>query len=120
MSDASRYRIHGVRLTCKHCAGELFTHRTGQLNTAGLTFLNLDWLNPSADVYVCQRCGFLHWFLDAGHRREVDADEEASPPLPPEPADLDDASTTTQCLSCGAVIPAGKDTCENCGWTYRN
>jgi hypothetical protein len=68
MSEATGYRIGGVRLSCKHCGGEAFTHRQGQLNTAAMSFLNLDWLNRSADIYVCDGCGFLHWFLEAGER----------------------------------------------------
>lgn len=30
-----------------------------------MTFLNLEWMNKSATVFVCVRCGRLEWFLDA-------------------------------------------------------
>ena len=117
MTEANRYRIADKRLSCKHCGGEVFSHRSGQINTAALTFLNLDWLNASADIYVCARCGFLHWFLGGEHWRESeDADEVA---LPPEPADIDDRSSATECLSCGAQIAVGENACGACGWSYR-
>jgi hypothetical protein len=119
MGEASRYRIHGVGLKCQHCGGDVFAHRTAQLNTPALTFLNLDWLNRSSDVYVCERCGFLHWFLDAGHRQVAGAAEEFAPALPPEPIDGDDASSPTTCLACGTTIEPGQDACGKCGWTYR-
>ncbi|MEM9594839.1 MAG: hypothetical protein AAGD06_11265 [Acidobacteriota bacterium] len=55
--------VHGGKLICKHCGHNGFAHRRAQLNTAGLTLFDLDFLNKSADVYACKRCGFLHWFL---------------------------------------------------------
>ena len=30
----------------------------------------------------------------------------------------DDQSEDAPCLSCQATIPAGSDTCPNCGWSY--
>ena len=38
--------------------------REAQLNTAGMTFLKLDWLNKTATIFVCEDCGRLEWFLD--------------------------------------------------------
>ncbi len=34
-----------------------------QLNTSTATFFKLDWLNASGICYVCDQCGFIHWFL---------------------------------------------------------
>jgi predicted nucleic-acid-binding Zn-ribbon protein len=56
--------INGKTLTCIHCGGDSFDERQAQLNTAGMTFLKLDWLNKSATVFVCETCGRLEWFLD--------------------------------------------------------
>jgi len=33
------------------------------LNTKVLTFFEADWLANTAEVFVCARCGFLHWVL---------------------------------------------------------
>jgi hypothetical protein len=27
------------------------------------TFFNFDWANPSAECFVCDGCGHIHWFL---------------------------------------------------------
>ena len=43
--------------------GYEFDERSAQLNTMGLTFLDLDWANRSATVLVCKVCGHLEWFL---------------------------------------------------------
>ena len=29
-----------------------------------MAFFDLDWLNKSAEVFVCEECGKLEWFLD--------------------------------------------------------
>lgn len=50
-------------MRCHHCGGGDFDRREAQLNTAGMTFLNLDWANRSAACFVCRACGFIHWFL---------------------------------------------------------
>lgn len=54
--------ISGHRLVCPVCGGEHFWQRSTQLNTAGLTFLKLDWANASAENYVCDTCGYMFWF----------------------------------------------------------
>ena len=56
--------VHGGRLECKHCGHGEFEERKAQLNTAVASLFELDFLDKSAEVYVCRRCGFLHWFLD--------------------------------------------------------
>jgi predicted nucleic-acid-binding Zn-ribbon protein len=84
-------------LVCHHCGGTEFTQRRAQLNTAVLTFFDLDWLNATADVFVCDRCGYLHWFLN--------------PKLLLADGPLD-------CLACGAPIPDGQTECPVCGWTW--
>lgn len=60
---ASAITKAGKLLTCSHCGCERFYERSAQLNTAGATFLGLDWANQSARVYVCRDCGHLEWFL---------------------------------------------------------
>jgi hypothetical protein len=62
--EPRRVTIAGYELKCNHCGGNAFTGREALLNTAGMTFLDLEWLNASAEVLVCSRCGRLEWFLD--------------------------------------------------------
>jgi len=101
MSDEERVTINGKPLTCGHCGNDVFLTRRAQLNTRLATFLGLDWINESADVFVCSKCGQLHWFL----RREGAAQQNE---------DYD-----VECVQCGKVIPAGESVCAHCGWTYK-
>lgn len=61
--EAIEVEIGGNPLRCPICGTERFHKRRAQLNTAGLTFLGLDWTNPSATCYVCAKCGHVLWFL---------------------------------------------------------
>ena len=99
MSEAQEVVICRKNLACAHCGRTVFVARRAQLNTALATFVNLDWLNESADVYVCSQCGHLHWFLT--------------------PKAAQDENYEIACFSCGATIPPGQTTCEKCGWTYK-
>ena len=114
MSDSGLFTIGGVPLSCKHCGHGEFSHRRAQLNTRFLSFLDLDWLNASADVYACTRCGFLHWFLPEAVETPL-IDEAA---LSAERLRLQEAPTAILCLACGATIPADSATCAECGWSY--
>jgi len=52
----------GIKVICLHCKHEYFHKGNALLNTRGLTFFNLDWLNDSATTLICAQCGFIHWF----------------------------------------------------------
>jgi len=56
----------GKELTSLICGGNRFYKREALLNTPGMTFLNLDWANASANCCVCSDCGYIHWFLATG------------------------------------------------------
>jgi predicted nucleic-acid-binding Zn-ribbon protein len=55
--------VQGQVLKCHTCGHDEFHRREAQLNTAAATFFNMDWANASAVCEVCDRCGFIHWFL---------------------------------------------------------
>jgi len=59
----STIEVRGIQIRCSHCGSIRFSERKAQLNTAGMTFLNLDWANKSATVLVCESCGKLEWFI---------------------------------------------------------
>lgn len=61
--DVKSYEVLGKVLHCQICGHDEFARREAQLNTAGLSFLNMDWLNTSAVCFVCDKCGYIHWFL---------------------------------------------------------
>jgi len=98
MEQPVRVIVSDRPLRCPHCHQELFFERSWQLNTAGMSFLNLDWLNSSATNYVCAGCGRIEWFTKIPATQSVECD--------------------TECLECGAAIPHGVTICEKCGWTY--
>ncbi len=54
----------GKQLTCPICNNTTFVARKVLLNTKGLTFFGLDWLNKNAEVYTCSNCGYLYWFAE--------------------------------------------------------
>jgi predicted nucleic-acid-binding Zn-ribbon protein len=56
-------RKSGKEFACLACGGNRFFKREALLNTPGMTFLNLDWANATAQCYVCGDCGYIHWFL---------------------------------------------------------
>jgi predicted nucleic-acid-binding Zn-ribbon protein len=55
--------LKGKALSCLVCGNDHFFKQEGQLNTAGLTFLGLDWANATALCCVCDSCGYIHWFM---------------------------------------------------------
>jgi len=63
-----RYSAGGFEIECSHCKNRVFKEGSAQLNTAGMSFLNLDWLNKSAIVLICTRCGLIQWFNDPPDR----------------------------------------------------
>ncbi len=71
-------------LSCHVCEGLLFAQREIKMTTTGLTFLNLDWLNRTADGVICIRCGFVHTFMGDGYEW-VDPDAVNPDDLPEDP-----------------------------------
>ena len=55
--------IRGNKIKCTACGNDHFWHRKAQLNTSILTFFKLDWLNKEAECFICDQCGYIHWFL---------------------------------------------------------
>jgi len=59
-----------MEIVCQHCQHDHFEKGEALLNTRGLTFFDLDWLNGSAITLACTRCGFIHWFAREVQRVE--------------------------------------------------
>ena len=51
------------RLSCLVCGEVSFAYRPVLLNTAGMTYLGIDWANRAAVGAICRGCGFVHEFL---------------------------------------------------------
>lgn len=68
--EASGYEIAGHAVQCPHCRNAEFEEKEVLLNTRGLTFLKLDWLNRSATALICTRCGLVQFFSRRGESGE--------------------------------------------------
>ncbi len=51
-----------MQISCTHCGYEYFGQGKALLNTRGMSFFDLDWLNADATTLICNRCGYIHWF----------------------------------------------------------
>lgn len=60
---ASIHEIAGKQLSCPHCGHDQFWRRSTLMNTRGLSFFGLEWANKEAENYVCDRCGYVFWFM---------------------------------------------------------
>lgn len=61
--------VAGRLLTCVVCgSGQEFARREVSLNTKGMSFMGLDWMNRSGDGAVCTTCGYVHVFLGDAHQ----------------------------------------------------
>jgi hypothetical protein len=60
--EAREITIAGRHLCCQVCEFTRFYRREAELST-GASFFGQDWANPKADCYVCEQCGFVHWFV---------------------------------------------------------
>ena len=61
--EPAEVEIHGKLLRCEICGHDAFWRREALLNTAVATFFDVEWANPSATCFVCDGCGYIHWFL---------------------------------------------------------
>jgi hypothetical protein len=61
--SARSVEINGTPLSCQVCSHDAFVERPAQLNTRAATFFGFDWANPTARCYICERCGYIHWFM---------------------------------------------------------
>ena len=64
VEDGNEFSAAGTKIMCPHCGASRFTSRSAKLNTTMMTFFDLDWLNHSATVLVCQRCKKIQWFME--------------------------------------------------------
>ncbi len=55
--------VRDKALICMFCGHPRFVQRRVQLHTGLRTFFSLEWTNRRAKCFVCEHCGFIHWFL---------------------------------------------------------
>ena len=66
----AEYAAAGKKMVCTHCGASEFIEGSAQLNTADMTFAQLDWADKSATTLACTNCGKIQWFILRPERRE--------------------------------------------------
>ena len=61
---SNTYYVVGKQVQCPHCGHWEFEKRQVLMNTRGVTFFNLDWLNRGATALTCAKCSHIEWFQD--------------------------------------------------------
>lgn len=71
VTPTTRYRVGDISLICPVCGHGEFDRREMLMNTSGMTFMNMDWLNSSACALVCQKCKRIELFAETPSERQV-------------------------------------------------
>lgn len=62
-TDGVPLEVMGREVPCPVCGHDRFWTRRTLMDTRGAAFFGLDWAQPTAENYVCVRCGHVLWFL---------------------------------------------------------
>jgi hypothetical protein len=121
--DPEEIYINDAMLVCNQCEYDQFYSSKYNPSKDALNFLGLDGMCTSVDVFICSRCGFIHWFastLPTETEKPVSSipSEKHEESVIPE-KDSEDLSEPSECMSCGKEIPKGRDQCLFCGWSYK-
>lgn len=60
----STAEVDGHQLKCLMCHHESFHKRRSHFDMSLATTMNPDWADRQAYCYVCDHCGFVHWFIE--------------------------------------------------------
>ncbi|MCP4198537.1 MAG: hypothetical protein GY762_15430 [Proteobacteria bacterium] len=60
--ESTQVKKAGESLVCKHCGNREFLVHDVKLKSAWMQFIQDDWLSEFAEVNICARCGYAHWF----------------------------------------------------------
>lgn len=61
--EAREVRIAGHRLRCQVCDYTRFFRREAGLHTGAPSFFGQDWAHSTATCFICEQCGYVHWFV---------------------------------------------------------
>jgi len=62
-SEYHETTVNGVKLVCPICKNDKFWDRATLMNTAGMTFLGIEYFNEEAVNHICSKCGYIFWFF---------------------------------------------------------
>jgi hypothetical protein len=113
-------KVSGYDLKCPICGGTEFSKRTSLLNSRGLTFLNLDWSNQGAINYICERCGYILWFIDDGREFIEKLEHEKHGTVDVSNLDYEPSrADEDECPICFSRREKNEKECTNCGHVFK-
>ena len=62
--DVDEFQSAGLDIRCTQCGGTHFRRRKMLMNTRGLTYFNLDFLNKGAMALICKQCKMVQLFAE--------------------------------------------------------
>ena len=69
--------VQGKQLHCNVCGNATFWQHEVQLPTPLFTFADAGEWNGVAQCAICERCGFMHWFVPPSALRDEEPVEGA-------------------------------------------
>lgn len=75
VTATTRFRVGDISVICPLCGHDEFDRKEMLMNTSGMTFMGMDWLNGSACALVCQKCKRIELFAETPSERRADARE---------------------------------------------
>ncbi|GAE86974.1 hypothetical protein [Acetivibrio straminisolvens] len=112
-------KLNGYEVVCPICKGKKFSKRNTLLNTRGMTFLKLDWLNESAINYICNKCGYILWFIDDGRDYVEEHYVEKKNDIHDLHIDYETSKANEdECPICFSKRNVNDKECTNCGYKF--
>jgi len=63
--EAREVQIAGKQLRCQVCDYTRFFRREAGLSTGASNVFGQDWASSQASCFICEQCGYVHWFVRA-------------------------------------------------------
>jgi len=61
--EVRTFTVKGNPLKCLVCGHDHFWTRKTLMNTKGVSGIGFAWANKTAENYICDSCGYVHWFF---------------------------------------------------------
>jgi len=63
--EAREVQIAGRQLRCQVCDYTRFFRREAGLSSGASNAFGQDWASSQASCFICEQCGYVHWFVRA-------------------------------------------------------